>query len=199
MVVLITDIPRVKELNGNYNPSSAPTQFDQVIGRIIESATVLAAKRMKRELDSTTRRTRIYELRPGRKLITLHAYPIQSVSYVKHAYKRADLATADALATTEYTINNVTGQITLESIRGPGFLEVNYLGGMAATTEEFVSVYQDIAFNGTLEVVNRLNRAKNPEGNLATPMGNALTFSTEVATLKCFEEVLDQHVRHVYV
>lgn len=179
------------------NPNYTAAEYDSVIAQKIQAVSKYAQRRMGRHLKSDDRRIEPYEMAVGRHTLLLKGMPIVSVATVKVG-PIPDLTAITPLVSTLYWVKAATGQILFDRsvlCYDPNYVEVNYLGGMAATTDEFIEKWPDIAEEATNEVINRLNRSKNPEGNLATPFGNTVVYSKQLQVLESFDAALDSHPR----
>lgn len=185
----ITTVARVKAA-----AVQVSTFNDARIGEVIEGVSEFAESFLSRHL-LFARRTEEVEVRRNQPLVWLRGMPIVTVHSIKYATRRR-FTDVEALDSEDYDIHAEEGQLELFiPVTGdPGWILVDYEGGMAATTAEFVAEYGAIAEAATMECVNRLNRSKNPEGDLKS-LGSEVAFQKPLQPLAMFLDALGQRRR----
>lgn len=186
----ITTLARVKAA-----AAQVGTFNDARIGEVIEGVSEFAESFLSRHL-LFARRTEEVEVRRNQPLVWLRGMPIVTVHSIKYATRRR-FTDAEALdSEDDYDIHADEGQIELRiPVSGdPGWILVDYEGGMAASTTEFVAEYGAIAEAATMECVNRLNRSTNPEGDLKS-LGSEVAFQKPLEPLAIFLDALGQRRR----
>lgn len=95
------------------------------------------------------------------RVFSLPAYPVTSIISVQIDPERA-FGADTLLDSSGYYCARDTGLLTIESLMlpGPGVLRVIYVGGMAETTEAFVSAYPDIAGAVDVQIAAHYQRRK---------------------------------------
>lgn len=95
--------------------------------------------------------------------VALKGYPITQVTSVKNDPSR-DFGSGTEVDTDLYYTDLETGEILFdfELSHGPGALQVEYEGGMAADTDAFIAAFPDIALGVDQQVVYEFKRRDNP-------------------------------------
>ncbi len=188
----LTTLARVKakaELTG--------TTHDVVIADLIKAISERARNFLGRHT-KIIERTESFQFQPRRRYLSLPGMPIdteQTVTVWPSATR--NFADAVALESSAYQVLAAEGQIFLPYFTGGApeiFLQVRYTGGMAVDTTAFLSTYPDIADGVENEIIARLNRKKQPEGNLQGLDGQ-VTFLKALEPLKDFYDALSPHRR----
>lgn len=194
MGLALTTVDRVK---GVYPLST--TDKDAQISDLIAAVSQEAEQYMGRHAQAMAR-TEVYELRPNRLFLWLRGFPIASVTAVRISDRRR-FTGVDPVDPELYDVHPERGQIEFQEgaipdITQTNWVQVDYSGGMAATDAAFVTAFPRISGAVTTEVVNRLNRSKNPEGNL-TSLGGDVAYQKPLEPLEDFYKALDHNRRVV--
>lgn len=189
-VVQVTTLARVNSVGGLTTGVN-----DARIAELITAVSQYAQNHMGRYLQQTAR-SEIVRVIPTTRFVTLRGMPITVVTSVKYSARRYFTETDPLDATVDYDVHGPLGQVELRipTRNDPGYVQVDYTGGMATTTDAFVAEYPEIAEAAAKEVVNHLNRSKNPDGNVEA-MGANVAYRDEIKPLASFLEVLDSRRR----
>ncbi len=186
----ITTAARVKAQKG-----ISGSGLDALIAILLDAVSEKAEDALARRLFRTTY-TEVVPLRARKRYVSLLGFPVTAVTSVKYASRRS-FTDVEAMAATEYDVLGPEGQIYLAEIEtwlDPGFVEVQYTGGMAVDTAAFIAAYPSLANAADNEIIARLNRAKMPEGNLQA-MGSEVGFLKALQPLEDFYNALAPHRR----
>lgn len=194
MVLELTTAAKVKLMLGGLSGTSQ----DALIADLVAEVSQEAEEYLRRHTLSA-QRVEVYELPANKRYLSLNGFPISGNRSVGVQYATTrDFTDVDSLDSSSYQLLIAEGQLDFDALYHPddGFAQVNYVGGMAADTAGFMSAYPRIAGAVAREIVNRLNRAKAPEGSLklsAASMG----YEKPLESLKDFYAALDHHRRIV--
>lgn len=187
----LTTADLVKQMSG-----VSGTSRDALIATLIAEVSAEAEAYMRR-WTLCAARTEIYELKVNHRYLSVDGFPITSSVTLQYNGNQ-DFSTVDTLDTSIYTVDKDAGQIDFHSLAAwfdPGYVRVVYTGGMAMDTAGFVLAYPRISAAATREVVNRLNRASRPEGNVQGAAGMQLVYQKELKPLEDFYAALDHRRR----
>jgi hypothetical protein len=169
---------------------TASTQ-DAAIDALLDAVSQEAANYLNRDIDASIARTQVYIVTAGHPYIWLRGYPIVSVTSVKYSRTRtfSDVIALDP-AQPQYDVINASGEIFLRFecmtyLYDPAYVEVQYTGGMGIDTASFMAAYPRIANAVSSEIINRLNRAKTPDGDVRT-IGGQVAYGKQLAPLDDF-------------
>jgi hypothetical protein len=173
------------------------TDKDAVIDDLIAEVSREAEDFMGRE-GLLVARTETHKLQPNRTYVSVNAFPITTVASVKYALSE-DFSAVTALDAATYSVLKDLGQIRLlvgaiGAQYNPGFVEVQYTGGLAVDAAGLKTAEPRLAGAVCTEVVNRLNRAKNPEGNVVG-FGNGVAYQGAMKPLDDFYTALGHRRR----
>jgi hypothetical protein len=186
----ITTTARVNAKRGN--PGNGQ---DSLIGTLIDSVSQKAEETMGRKLKRDTY-VEVIPLRPKTRFVSLEGFPVTAVSSVIYAPTR-DFTGLTAMDAASYSVLLEEGQIELHGLTywyERGYVQVSYTGGMGVDTAAFVAAYPSIADSADNEIVARLNRAKNPDGNLQV-LGQSVAFLKQMQPTDDFLDALGRHRR----
>lgn len=188
MVMDLTTVAAVKALMGGTS-NAADAQITALIPAVSEFAETYLNR-----YTQTALRTQVYEVKPTQPYLWLQGFPIVSVTSIKLSSSR-DFSTSDALDVTSYDVLTESGQIyfrpaALSKMAGPCFAQLVYTGGMAVDTTAFLAAFPRIANGAASEVINRLNRAKNPEGNVSFGPTGGVAYQKQLQPLDDFKNAL---------
>lgn len=195
MGILLTTSALVKTMSG-----VSGTTRDALIDFLIAEVSDEAEKYLRRHTEAK-RRTEVYQLKPDREYLSLDGMPVDvKQSIAIHYSTTRDFSGIDPLTSSDYQILADEAQVYFHSFGEgsytiPGFVQVNYFGGMAVDTATFLTAFPRIAGAVTREVVNRLNRAAHPEGNLKTLSASSVAFEKPLESLQDFYAALDHNRR----
>jgi hypothetical protein len=186
----ITTLARVKAA-----ASQVAASNDARIAEVIESVSEFAESFMSRHLLYARRNGEEYCVKRGQPLVWLRGMPIGQIHSVKYATRRR-FTDVVALDSADYDLHDEEGQLELRIplIGDPGWLQLDYEGGMALDTATFVADYGAIAEAATMECVARLNRQGTPDGNLRA-LDSGVAFQKPLEPLKAFLDALSQRRR----
>lgn len=185
----ITTLARVKAA-----ATQVTTFNDARISEVIEGVSEFAESYLSRHL-IIARRTEEVRVERGSSIVWMRGMPIGTVHGIKYATRRR-FTDVDLLDVEDYDLHGGEGQIELRiPLTGdPGWLQVDYEGGMAVDTAAFVAAYGAIAEAATMECVNRLNRSTTPEGSTKS-LGSELVQTKALEPLPMFLDALGQRRR----
>ncbi len=175
-----TTAERVKDL---LDISSA--NYDTVIGRLISAVSARIESFIDRPLQSTSR-TETYNIRPRQSKVFLRAYPVTSITSVKIATDW-DYASVTVTNPNDYHVIADTGTLhfNFQPIRNylgdnyayaPDAVQVVYTAGFAATTNDLIADYPDIAMAADTQVVAMWRRRDTPQGNAINMGGSSISY-----------------------
>lgn len=167
MALDLTTISRVKERRGI---SSAT--HDSLLSNLIDEVSTYVETYLGRHTLQDAR-VEVYEVEFLTRMVSVRGAPITVLNSIKISNRRDDFDDVTAMATTSYSADLTAGYIRLdfEQSHNPGYVQVDYTGGMATDTDDFVMTYPDIAGAVDAEVINRFNRRENPTGDSQTRGG----------------------------
>jgi len=132
--------------------------------------------------------------------VRVSAYPVISVTDIRSDTDRT-FATSSIVDSKNYYIDSALGIITFKWTMldiGPGALKVIYKGGMALTTDAFISAYPAINSAVNMEVAARFQR-KATLGVVALAMtGGSVTYIQQNQFLPGVQSILDGEVRTAF-
>lgn len=181
----LTTIERVRARGDFESIAASDAVLEEFIVAVSKSVEELMARHV-----LEAERTEVVRVDRFKRTITLPGRPIVSVAELKVG-TRPDLSSASATDATAYDVLLEQGQIRLNWSPSyePTYIEVTYTGGMALTTDAFVTAYPDIADAVDVEVIHRWNRRKTP-GSESTTFGDGGVARTSAYGLH-------QHLRDV--
>lgn len=179
----LTTIARVKALM----PVDVSDHDALISGQLIPQWSARVAEMLGREV-AVAARTQTFRLRRFQRLIPLPAYPVTAVSSVSYGQKANDL---ESLTEHEdWFLDPDARHLRLTEEFHARFdyavLSVTWTGGMAATTDAFVSAYPDIAGALDMQIVHALNRRRSPGGTTEVFGGGSIRHE---ATLEVLPEL----------
>ncbi len=176
------DLTTRTRVRGLLDLKSSFTADDALIDQLIADTSARVETLLRRYTQDTgADRTEIHEIGRARKVVFLLGFPVASITSVKYGSTR-DFSNVTALTQYDnYNVDSEAGMIRLRLTTpyDPGYVEVQYQGGMGTDTADFVSNYPDLALGVDFEVVNRLKRRSNPQNDV-TFQGGGLNFTTEL-------------------
>jgi len=190
----MTTKERIKLLRG-IDDTGADDQIDQVIGGVSARFEAILGRHA---LDTSYEET--YELHRAAKVLWLRAYPISAISAVTYSSVPNDTSATALIADDEYYLDAEAGIVRLRlstTPYDPGYIAVEYDGGMGTTTAAFITNYPEIAAACDQQVVYELNRRNTPGGQLSTRDGRTEFSKSEVNLLRGVREVLVTYSRTV--
>lgn len=189
MVLALTTVARVRELARIVDTTAG---IDTILTDLISEVSQQAEDFLGRHL-SVERRTEVLSVKPNHQHVSLRGMPITSVSSVKYSASLnfTDVEVLDAAC---YDVRNKLGQIYLRfgaigTQFNPAWLEVQYSGGMATSTDDFRTNYPRLEMAVRREVVNRFNRREHPEGEIKA-FEAGVTHAKELGPLEDFYAAL---------
>lgn len=195
MAVLdLTTVAAVKVLLGGET-----TVDDTLIQTLITAVSDGAAIYLNRHTKTEAGRIELYTVEPTKPYVWLRGFPITTVTSIRYSRNRT-FTDIDPLDATKYDVINETGEINLRMealscMYSEGFLQVTYTGGMAVDTPAFLAAYPRISNAAATEVVNRMNRAKNPDGNIQFGMSGGAAYQKQLEPLEDFKYALGSQRR----
>lgn len=147
----LTTVARVKILL-----NMETTEYDEAINMLIESCSREAEIEMGREA-LTTSRTKYFDTDALTCVYHLDAWPVTSVTSIKYDADSTFTGSEETFANgDEYALirNGEMGEVYIYPRLGnhPSSLQVIYTGGMAATTDAFITAFPDISTAVTEQV-----------------------------------------------
>lgn len=187
----LTTLAKVKLHKGLAGPGQDPLIEDLILEVSDDAQKIL------RRHTEAKRRTEVYELPVNQRVLSVDGFPISGSVTLYYAPTR-DFTGIDVLDTSDYQVIAERGQIEFSGLSffyNPGYVQIIYTGGMASDTAAFILAEPRIAGACTREVINRLNRAASPEGNV-TSTGSQLAYHDAIKPLEDFENALN-HKRRI--
>ena len=187
----LTTLARVKAHLGGITS----TQYDAVLTGIIDDVSARFEKYMRRTVAKQAY-TEVYELSRGNKLVSLRAAPVESVDAVAYSSHPSLLDDAGDLDSILYTSDDEAGfvRLMMETGNRPGFVRVEYTGGMATDVVDFVARYPDIARQADVQCAYEWGRRNTPGGNVTMGAGGT-SFDSAMDLLPGVTRALDLHRR----
>lgn len=175
---------------------TTPTSQDDLITRLILEASV----EMTRYLGFHTLRQSYvdqYVVPFNRKMFTLDARPVTSITHVKYAKRSSSIATSTAWTADDYILHQEAGWIQpLKNLTYThGIFEVSYTGGLATTAGTVETDYPEIAGACARQVKYYMSRSNALAGNVSTIPGASATNNREYGLLFSVKETLDSYRR----
>ena len=168
--------------------------LNQLIGDVSDGAKTY----LDRETLATTY-TEYFDVEPDQRIFRLRAYPITSFTSVANDYLHA-FGSSTYLTSDLYTGHLEDGQIEFDRTglqTGPRALRIVYIGGMAATTDAFVTEFPDISKAVTIQVVHEFRRSNSLQGDSITTAAGSVAFLGGIDWLAHAKAILDTHKRIV--
>lgn len=138
-------------------------------------------------------------LRQWKQIVTLKGAPIESVTSIKYASHSSEFATIDAMDPSSYMIRDEgeTGLIEflVEMPLAPGFLQVVYIGGLAADQADLELLYPDLVQAADMQCAYEFQRRTSVGGNISFN-GGSTTFDQSIDMLPRVRKILDAYRRH---
>jgi hypothetical protein len=176
------------------------TDYDALIDSIIADVSARFERYMRRQV---LHRTLTEDVPVSRysTVYSLDSYPVDSIASVKYASRPSDLATATALSTDDYAIEDAnTGLVRFfietgyRDFRRPGTFRIEYTGGMATDTADFVATYPEIARAADIQCAYEYMRKNTPGGSVSSDTGSA-SFDSALQMLETSKQALAGHRR----
>lgn len=176
----MTTLSRVRALRGI---QATDTANDTVIEQIITSVSARASSRLRRHVEVASR-IETYMGANGARVLLLRGVPVESI---------ASLSVGDtALEADTYVLDQETGIVRF-SAGVYRAVEIDYTGGMAADTADFVDRWPAIAGVIDSQVVYEFGRRAMPGGNVQTREGGATFAESGIDWLPIVRDVLDSY------
>lgn len=176
------------------------SQHDTALDQIVHEVSARFERYLNRTIVKADQ-TDVYPVRNGRTLLTLKATPVTSIASVKQAWHGSALASASAMQATEYMLESAqNGQLRFMSplvsgsARTPTYVQVEYRGGMALDTTDFMLTWPDIALAAEIQAAYQFERKMTPGGN-ASFEGGGSSFTGDLELLPNVRHTLDLHRR----
>ncbi len=174
------------------------TADDTFLENLITAVSAHFERYMRRNVLKQTY-TEQFRIRRWKQVLSLNAYPIESVSSVKYASHNSLFADADALPATSYIIANdgQPGHIEFmqEMSLPQGFAEVVYVGGLAEDQAELELLYPQLVQACDYQCAYEFDRRKALGGNI-TFTGGGTSFDSAIDMLPRVKKILDSFRRH---
>lgn len=184
----ITTKANVKALLG-YDGTDKDANIDAMIAAVSD----FAETEMGRLIESKSR-TIEKPVEAYVSLFRLDGWPVAGVTLVQWAPD--DMFDADEIETvaaSDYILRKPIGKIRWKPASAPyargGFVRITYTGGMATDQADFQAKYPDIELAAREEVVNRLNRAANPDGS-SKLLDSGMVYDKQMSQLADFRRAL---------
>lgn len=191
----ITTVARVKTQLTGISGSSE----DAFIQEIITGLSGYFERYMRRVLLKQTY-TKEIRLRRWKQIVSLDAFPIESVTSIKYCENPSGFSTATAMDASAYAIleDGTTGVIEFlrEMPMAPGFLQIVFVGGMAEDQAELELNYPELVQACDMQCVHEYNRRYTPGGNITFGGGSTSFDFSSVELIPRVKGVLDTFRRH---
>lgn len=191
----ITTVARVKtQLTG-----ISGTSEDAFIQEVITGLSGYFERYMRRTLLKQTY-TKEIRLRRWKQIVSVDAFPIESVTSIKYCENPSGFSTATAMDASTYAIleDGTTGVIEFlrEMPMAPGFLQIVFVGGMAEDQAELELNYPELVQACDMQCVHEYNRRFTPGGNITFGGGSTSFDFSSVELIPRVKGVLDTFRRH---
>lgn len=195
----LTTLARVKVQLGGVSGTSA----DALLGTIITSVSARMEGYMRRNVLKQTY-TKTYPLPRLNTVLRLEAFPVESVTYVRYGGHPADLDTADRnLDTRAFVLEDelsgvlrFTIDTPLTTARRPGYVKVQWVGGMAEDIADLILLFPEIAQAADVQCAYEYQRRRHPVGDVQTE-GGSTSFGGEMGWAASVRETMDRYRRHL--
>ena len=190
-----TTLARVKEiLDDSQASASRDALISSLITRISHDMTEYLGTHA-----VEAQRTEVYEIRPGKRILTLDAYPIDTALATFSVRIGSDPSTATLDAASDldeknYALN--TGHGWLRFLYTPGggdysYARVFYTGGLGTDTADLVANYPELANACDLQVKYAISRLDSLGGSIETVQGATTSVMGEYGWLREVKRTLD--------
>lgn len=165
--------------------ATAITQVSNEIARYLGFHTLQAA------------RTETYEVRAGKRILTLDGRPLVTLTSLKLADHPNNLATALEVDTDDYVVHNEAGwmKFVRRMYTGNFFAQVEYTGGLELNTAGVAANREEIAFAAGLQAKYYLQRRDSVGGNITSFGGGSTSFNAQYGMLNEVRRILDAYRR----
>lgn len=194
----LTTLTRVKTSLGGISSSA----YDTLLSQIITDVSARFERYMRRQVYQTTV-TKTFPLSQLSTVITLDAAPVTSITSIKYASHPSDFAATTAMDTDNYVLEDSAAghvrflvQTPLNDRRRPGYVQIVYVGGMAASVGDFIAAYPDITRAADVQCGYEFQRRNTPGGNVTTEAGST-AFDSALGILDSSKAVLDSYRRYL--
>jgi len=166
-----TTLAKIKE---NLNlPATARADADSILAQMISSVSSVLENNMNRPVKTEARTERRATTMTGR--FTLTGGPATSITSVKYTYSGIISRDGVTLSASQYALGPSNDSVVIPDYVGPyGFIEVAYVGGMAADTAALQAAYPDLERACIMQVSHMWNRRLSM-GKTSTTLGNGDT------------------------
>ncbi len=141
-------------------------------------------------------RTEVYELRHGKRILTLDARPIPAspgITSLKIAQHPDDLSSVTQIDSRDYVVRREAGAIKFSRRMYPttAYVEVTYSGGLADDAAGMEAAYPELARACSSQVRYLIQRRDSLGGNVKSIAGNSTQFMSQYKLLHSVTSVLD--------
>jgi hypothetical protein len=196
---------------------TADVDQDALLSQFISALSAQAERYLRREV-LQVERYEVHAVRDGRTSVALKAYPVIATDgrggflnafNVKLSSTTSFSSSPTLVRNRDYVLEEPNGTLRLSLLpsafttapdgraTAPGYVQVQYSGGMAATTAAFVSAYPEIAAAIDVDVVHFWKRRNSPEGEVKVA-DSVMEVSGQLQLLKHSREVLDPYRRRTW-
>ena len=194
----VTTVPRLKEriegLRGTANTQDLP------LLRLITAYSARAERYLNRHFTSQAR-TETVDVQHAQIDFSVKGAPITSITDLRNDSERT-FGTDTIVNSTDYTHEPDSGIITVDRSAlfiGTRTLQINYVGGMATTTVNFISFYPDLTEAIEMQIMETFQERRNYGLATLAVQGTSLTFQTPGKWLPEVRQVLDMYRFHAVV
>lgn len=155
----LTTVARIKTLDPSYQNGSRDAKLAMVITGV--------SSKIESYLDRTIEigtYVEQYNLLSKQSSFKVPAYPVTDVSYIKNLYERQDTNPYEVDLDLISWEDNPLGYIGINDTilyTGYGRIEIEYTGGMATDTADFITDYPDIAYHVDVQVLFEMQALNN--------------------------------------
>lgn len=186
----LTTVDRVK----SYANFESDTSQDVFLARLVTAVSAELEAHLRRPVEIDF----FQEQRAHRKFqktVVLRATPVEVLTSIRYGPNNR-WAEITALDETLYVVDSATGVVTFlcDMPYEPGFLRLDYSGGMAADTDEFIELYPRIAEACDQQVAYHFQRRLYQGGNV-TISGGGVTNEKPLGLLPSVTAALEPFVR----
>lgn len=190
----LTTAARVRALleGGGIQQANLATLIEQAIDsvsayveRYLDRATLVAAQ------------TEVMDVLPLGQRFRLYAYPVTAWTDVRHDTGRA-FGASTVVDSTAYVRDDANGWLTFDQYYladGPGVLRVSYTGGMATSTNDFISKFPAISGAVDEQIVSLIQRRHSLSSQNVNAGNVGASFTGAYDLLPSVRRVLDEYRR----
>lgn len=156
------DLTKVDRLIGWFGEKAYKPEYSRILGNMIAGISVDVEKALRRHILVVARTVQV-DIDRHDTSIFLKGYPNVVVTSIKNDSSRA-FGSGTVVDPALYYVDSENGIVSFdfELLWGPGALEIEYTGGMAADVDAFIAAFEDITLAIDQQVYYEFQRKDNP-------------------------------------